>query len=124
MQALAIAEKKRLERARQRDALLDAPPEVVIAALVSPTEELASYRLSVLIANHGHGAIPLIGPAKLNAAFREVVRLYPVGRQVWHPALRLRDLSEAERSRLVAALVRRSAPAWRELAHAERTAAA
>lgn len=119
MQALAEANDRRLARAEQRDALIGAPPGEVIAAVADPTPELASYRLFSLFGSKATSVVPLVGPRKLVAACHEVARKHPHGRQVWHPHLRLRELNPTERRRLIDALVKRGAPAWRERGAAE-----
>jgi hypothetical protein len=115
LKALEAANDRREIRAEQRDALVGAPPAEVIAAIVDPTLEIASYRLSSLFGNKAASVVPLVGPSKLADACREVARRHPHGRQVWHPYLRLRELNETERRRLIEALVKRGAPAWRTL---------
>jgi hypothetical protein len=113
-EALAMAQEMRLSRARQREELVGASPAEIIAAVVDPTPEIASYKLSSLFGNKATSVVPLVGPSKLAAACREVARRHPHGRQAWHPYLRLRELNETERRRLIEALVKRGAPAWRE----------
>lgn len=112
--ALALANDRREDRARQRDELVGASPAEVIAAIVNPTPEIASYKLSSLFGSKASSVVPLVGPRKLADACREVARKHPHGRQVWHPYLRLRELNETERRRLIEALVKRGAPAWRD----------
>lgn len=114
MAALERAQAIRLERARQRRALIDAPAELVVDAIINPTPELAGIRLSTLLVpdnGHGRGAVPKIGQARLAAIFQELTRDFPHGRH-WHEALRLRDLAAHERQRLVDALLRWAPADW------------
>jgi hypothetical protein len=112
---LARAQEIRLERARQRRALVGAPVEQVVEAIVAPTPELAGIRLStLLIPDNGHerGAIPKIGKTRLKRVFAELGRDFPQGRR-WHEALRLCDVERYERERLVAALLKQAPANWR-----------
>jgi len=115
---LAKADVKRIEAARQRRALVGEPMSVIVPALVHPTEELASKKLATLF-TPGHnavGLIPKVGKRALNGAFLELIETYPRGRQWWHSGLRLSELTELERRRLVNALVQRSQKSWRTAA--------
>jgi hypothetical protein len=113
---LAIGDEKRLEAARQRRALADAPMHRVVPALIHPTPELASKKLSTLIhpgSRSGAGLVPHVGKHALAQTFIDLIERYPRGRQWWHSGLRLSDLTEVERRRLVNALVARAPESWR-----------
>lgn len=114
MVALKRANEIRLERAEQRRQLVGAPVAEVVQAILNPTPALAGIRLStLLVPDNGHepGVVPRIGKARLSYAFAEIKRRYPAGRH-WHEALRLCDLSEAERQRLVDALLEQAPKSW------------
>lgn len=112
---LARGDRKRIEGARQRRELVGAPMHRVIPALIHPTPELATKKLATLF-TPGHnttGLIPRVGKHALNLAFLDLLQRYPRGRHWWHSQLRLGDLSELERRRLVNALVMRAPKSWR-----------
>jgi hypothetical protein len=119
MEALAMAQSRRVEAARQRGELTGAPIADVVEALIHPTGELASLRLAHLFTPKSRGAtrgvIPRLGPKKLNRALAELV-LDDRRHRPLHSEMRLRDLSESERRRLVRALIRYAPPAWRAAA--------
>lgn len=105
LEALAKANEVRIAGAGERKALIGANREEVTAALVNPNPGLASYRLGKLFARSSHGnPIRRIGPRRLERAFQKLAHAHPRRRQNWSPELRLRDLSELERQRLVEAL--------------------
>jgi hypothetical protein len=119
---LAIGDEKRLEAARQRRALVGAPMRRIVPALIHPTPELASKKLATLIhpgSRSGAGLVPRVGKHALAQTFIDLIERYPRGRQWWHSGLRLSDLTELERRRLVNALVARAPESWRTAAAAE-----
>lgn len=120
MDALARANKVRVDAAHQRRSLIGQPVAIVVAAIIAPPPELASLKLRVLFVPRGNkgkaGLIPAVGPHKLQCAFGAIIAAHPLGRQVWHTEMRLRDLTEMERCRLARALVAQAPRAWREAA--------
>lgn len=112
LKALAAGNEMRFERARLKQELQLSPASEVVDALVNPTPEFASYRLANLFPRGGNTLIPRVGPRKLAEALRELMQEQPAGR-VWHPHLRLRELTRVERERLAAALSKRAALGWR-----------
>lgn len=113
---LSRADEKRIEASRQRKELIGAPMHRVVPAVIHPTDELASKKLATLFTpgKNGAGLIPRVGRQELNRAFIDLLQCYPTCRQWWHPGLRLSDLTELERRRLVNALVQRAPKSWRE----------
>lgn len=97
LRALQHAQEIRLGRAAQRVALRNARPDVIAAALIAPSPELASYRLRDLFGRST--IVPGYGPARLARALRDVQWERPQGRR-WSDELRLRDLTRGERQRL------------------------
>lgn len=117
MQAINLALHRKKEGPRQRNALIGKPIREVFDALVSPSEELASLRLCLLVgskAGQRRGPIPGVGGSQLRRVLND---LYQRGDgTLWHSDLRLRDLSELERRELIRALIARSCPEWRRAA--------
>jgi hypothetical protein len=100
--ANAASGRLRSERARQRRELRGAPPQELVRAIVHPTPELASYRLSALF---GHGLlIRHFGPAKLELATRKAG---------CNSATRLRELSEISRRDLARAVYDLAPRKWK-----------
>jgi hypothetical protein len=104
-EALQIANSLRCERARQRRALSEAPPTVLVPALINPTPELGKYKLETLFGAtpRGHGFIRGVGRAKLKKALLQVESKSL--RRGWHTGLRLEELTERERRLLVRELL-------------------
>ena len=116
LEALEVANRIRIEGARQRRALMNSTPEELMEALVEPTHELCSLRLGPLLAPAGHrGPIRHFNRSGLHRAFGWLHSHYPLGRE-WHAELRLGDLTQDERRRLATAVVHKAPPAWREAA--------
>lgn len=116
MEALRLASHRSSEGAKQRDALAGQPMREVIPALVNPTPELASLRLRVLFLTNqeASGPIPRLGKRAMNQAFALLERRE--NGEPWHDRLKLRELSEDERRRLIRALVQQGLPSWRKAA--------
>jgi len=104
MQALARANELRLGRSVERKELRGAPAERIEAALLNPTDALATFTLGRLLApsNHGAGIIPRFGKVTLVRSLNQLTSATP-GR-AWNTETRLRDLTERERRQLVAIL--------------------
>lgn len=108
MEALAVANERRLARARERKELRGAPPSVLVPALVHPSDALGSYSLAALFgrppSTKRHGIVVRFGPVALNRVLEQLTAEHPLGRR-WHAGIRLRDLTEKERRRLVRAIL-------------------
>ncbi len=112
--ALERANMIRITRKCQRLALAEGPPREVIKAIVTPPEELATYRLHALfVPSDSRGLIPWFGAKRLRRALADLNAQYPLGR-LWHDRLRLRDLTRDERQRFVQAVIENAPRAWRE----------
>jgi hypothetical protein len=94
----------RSERARQRRELRGAPPQELVRAIIHPSDDLASYRLSALFgAREGSGVIVGFGAYRLeHAMLRAGLTSDP----------RLRDLTEAQRRHFAAALLAEAPKGW------------
>jgi hypothetical protein len=116
MAALRLANRCANEGARQRDALVGRPMREVIPALINPSEELASLRLKVLFRTRQQNSrpIPRLGERAMNRAFAALGSRE--NGDPWNDHLKLRELTENERRRLVRALVQQSRPSWRKAA--------
>jgi hypothetical protein len=112
LEALERAMYLKTEGPRQREALVGQPVEVVIRALLKPTEELASLRLPLLLGgSRGDARGPIPGVARKQ--FELELESLPRRIGGWHPRLRLRDLTPLQRERFVVAMIMRSTPKWR-----------
>jgi hypothetical protein len=117
MEALARANEVREEAARQRKGLIGAPMQVVAERLTHPTPELGRLKLSRLfIPRCGQSAsvIPRVGQKRLQSVFNRLS--VGAGRRNWHSELRLGELTQRERDRLIAGLVDEAPTMWREAA--------
>lgn len=104
-EAARIGNAVRAERARQRQALADAPKAKLAPAIIHPTPELAKYKLETLFGATARGhRFHRIGPRKLEKALARVEQR--AVRQNWHSGLRLGELTERERRWLVRELLR------------------
>lgn len=109
MKALARANTLRWDRARQRKALQGKSDRELARTIIDPPEALASYTLRELFtvnsAASGPTLIPGLGQHRLALAFDQLAEEYPRCRQNWHGELRLRELAENERHRLIRVLL-------------------
>lgn len=114
LEALALANTRRINGANQRNALIGKPMRDVVEAIIHPTDDLGCLRLKVLFTQHKRkGLIPALGPHKMERVFTELAGRYPYRRQGWNGDLRLRDLSELERRHLVRVLIEYAPKGWR-----------
>lgn len=116
LEALKLANHRQTEGAKQRDALIGSPVREVVAALVKPTEELACLRLRVLflVNQNRTGPIPRLASVGFNRALRSLGERSDG--TTWDAELRLRDLTEMERRRLVRALIAEAPGPWKAAA--------
>jgi hypothetical protein len=93
---------------RERDRLLAAGSWLELApALIDPTPEFGVYTLASLFArrsNIGPKLLAGISANRLRRLLDKLTEEQPCGR-IWHDRLKLRDLTEGERRRLVRALL-------------------
>jgi hypothetical protein len=104
MRALAKANEHRLGRAKERIELRKAPAATIEAALLDPTNALASYSLSEILAPADRrGIVQRFGKASLNRVLLDLTLWNRRGR-VWDGSVKYRDLTPSERRKFVDAL--------------------
>ncbi len=105
LRALERANELRLGRSQERKELRQAPADRIEAALLDPSDALATYKLGQLLApsGNGNGIVPQFGQLLLDRILRQLVGSNPHGRR-WNRETKLGDLTERERRRLVGAL--------------------
>lgn len=95
-----------MARSRERLALRGREPAAKIAALIDPSEELASYRVRDVLApsgaGHQRGLFTKFGPHKMR---RTLASLQSAGHYWATPDKRLRELTRRQRQLLAAAVI-------------------
>lgn len=105
LQALTRGNELRLRRGEERRALRESTAEQIERALLAPSDALATYTLSQLFAptRTGYGLLPRFGKKLLERVLWQLIAWSPKGR-AWDSTVKLGDLTEGERRRLVEAL--------------------
>lgn len=104
LQAIARANEIRLGRRKERSELRGSTAEQIEAALLNPSDAFASYPLDRLFApGRCNGLLPRFGKTSLQRVLNRLIAQKPEGR-AWDSTVKLGDLTEGERQRLVEAL--------------------
>jgi hypothetical protein len=104
LRALARANELRLGRSKERQEIRSASAAAVEAALLEPTDALATYTLSALFAPPDcNGIIRRFSKVSLNRVLLDLALWNRRGR-VWDGSVKLAALTPAERRKLVDAL--------------------
>jgi hypothetical protein len=103
-QATRRSSELRSARSEQKAALRGQPLQTLVPALVNPTRELATYSIRQLFTGkHTSGVIRRVNSATVARAIRE---LNKERMRLWHDGLKLGELTERERRRLVREILR------------------